>query len=197
MDRFEVTNSEFKQFVEAGGYRKPEYWKQPFVENGKTLSWEEAMSRFRDKAGRPGPATWELGNYPEGQGNYPVTGVSWYEAAAYAEFAGKSLPTTHQWQNAAWPWIGLASDITPLSNFEGRGLAPVGSHQGMSPYGTYDMAGNAKERCWNATENKRFILGGAWNEPPYVFLDRDAQSPFDRLFIYGSLCEGNSGPNAA
>jgi eukaryotic-like serine/threonine-protein kinase len=186
LDRFEVTNRKFKEFVDAGGYRKAEYWKQPFVENGKTLSWEQAMSRFRDKAGRPGPATWELGNYPEGQGDYPVTGVSWYESAAYAEFAGKSLPTAHQWQNAAYTWF--AGDIAPLSNFGDQGLAPVGSHQGMSPFGTYDMAGNAKEWCWNATGDKRFILGGAWNEPPYMFVDHDAQSPFDRLPTYGLRC---------
>ena len=186
VDKFEVTNKQFKQFVDAGGYRKPEYWKEPFVENGRTLSWEEAMSRFRDKAGRPGPATWELGNYPEGQADYPVTGVSWYEAVAYAEFAGKRLPTAHQWQNAAEPW--MASDIVPLSNFSEHGLAAVGSHQGMGPFGTYDMAGNAKEWCWNATENKRLILGGAWNEPPYMFVDQDAQSPFDRLPNYGFRC---------
>jgi eukaryotic-like serine/threonine-protein kinase len=201
MDRYEVTNRAFKQFVDAGGYRKPEYWKQPFVENGKILSWEEAMSRFRDKAGRPGPTTWELGNYPEGQGDYPVTGVSWYEAAAYAEFTGKSLPTAQQWQNAAWPWMGVASDMEPISNFEGRGLAPIGRYKGMSPYGAYDMAGNAKEWCWNANENKRFILGGAWNEPPYMFLDPDAQSPFGRLPTYGFRCvkeiPGTSLPKAA
>jgi eukaryotic-like serine/threonine-protein kinase len=201
MDRYEVTNRAFKQFVDAGGYRKREYWKQPFVENGKILSWEEAMSRFRDKAGRPGPTTWELGNYPEGQGDYPVTGVSWYEAAAYAEFTGKSLPTAQQWQNAAWPWMGVASDMEPISNFEGRGLAPIGRYKGMSPYGAYDMAGNAKEWCWNANENKRFILGGAWNEPPYMFLDPDAQSPFGRLPTYGFRCvkeiPGTSLPKAA
>ena len=202
MDRYEVTNSEFKQFVDAGGYRKPEYWKQPFIENGKILSWEEAMSRFRDTAGRPGPTTWELGNYPEGQGDYPVSGVSWYEAAAYAEFTGKSLPTAQQWQNAAWAWMGgVASDMAPISNFEGSGLAPIGSYQGMSPYGTYDMAGNAKEWCWNATKDKRFILGGAWNEPPYMFLDPDAQSPFGRLPTYGFRCvkeiPGTSLPKAA
>jgi eukaryotic-like serine/threonine-protein kinase len=201
MDRYEVTNRAFKQFVDAGGYRKREYWKQPFVENGKILSWEEAMSRFRDKAGRPGPPTWELGNYPEGQGDYPVTGVSWYEAAAYAEFTGKSLPTAQQWQNAAWPWMGVASDMEPISNFEGRGLAPIGRYKGMSPYGAYDMAGNAKEWCWNANENKRFILGGAWNEPPYMFLDPDAQSPFGRLPTYGFRCvkeiPGTSLPKAA
>jgi formylglycine-generating enzyme required for sulfatase activity/cephalosporin-C deacetylase-like acetyl esterase/predicted Ser/Thr protein kinase len=199
MDRFEVTNKQFKRFVDAGGYRKAEYWKQPFADNGKKLSWEEAMSRFRDKQGRPGPATWELGNYPEGQDDFPVTGVSWYEAAAYAEFAGKSLPTAHQWQNAARTWF--ASDIVPLSNFGGKGLAPVGSHQGMSPFGTYDMGGNAKEWCWNATENKRFILGGAWNEPPYMFVDQDAQSPFDRLPTYGfrlvKQIPGTSLPEAA
>jgi len=58
----------------------------------------------------------------------------------------------------------------------------------MSPFGTYDMGGNAKEWCWNATGNKRFILGGAWNEPPYMFVDQDAQSPFDRLATYGFRC---------
>ena len=100
MDKYEVTNKQFKQFLDAGGYRKPIYWKQPFIENGRTLSSDEAMSKFRDKTGRPGPSTWELGNYSEGQGDYPVTGVSWYEAAAYAEFAGKRLPTFFHWQRA-------------------------------------------------------------------------------------------------
>ena len=199
MDRFEVTNKQFKKFVDAGGYRKAQYWKQAFVENGRKFSWTEAMSRFRDKEGRPGPASWELGNYPEGQGDFPVTGVSWYEAAAYAEFVGKSLPTAHQWQNAARPWF--ASDIVAFSNFGGKGLAPIGSHQGMSPFGTYDMGGNAKEWCWNATENKRFILGGAWNEPPYMFVDVDAQSPFERLPTYGfrlvKEIPGTSLPKAA
>jgi formylglycine-generating enzyme required for sulfatase activity/dienelactone hydrolase/predicted Ser/Thr protein kinase len=186
MDRYEVTNGEFKHFVDAGGYQKRDCWKQPFVENASTLSWEEAMSKFRDKTGRPGPATWELGNYPEGQADYPVTGVSWYEAAAYAEYAGKSLPTIYHWNNAARAW--LFSDILPVSNFGGQGLAPVGRYQGMSPYGTYDMAGNAKEWCWNATGAKRFILGGAWNEPSYMFSGPDAQSSFDRRPTYGFRC---------
>ncbi len=199
MDRFEVANEQFKQFVDAGGYQKPGYWKQPFVEDGRKLSWEEAMPKFRDKTGRPGPSTWELGNYPEGQGEYPVTGVSWYEAAAYAEYAGKSLPTVYHWYHAAGSW--LASDIVPLSNFSGHSLSPVGIHQGMNPYGTYDMAGNAKEWCWNATGNMRFILGGAWNEPGYMFTDEDAQSPFDRSPTYGFRCvkylPGAALPNAA
>ncbi len=199
MDRYEVTNKRFKQFVDTGGYRNAAFWKQPFAENGRTLSWEEAMLKFRDKTGRQAPSTWELGNYPQGQAEYPVTGVSWYEAAAYAESEKKSLPTVHQWQNAAQIWF--TSDIVPLSNFSGHGLSPVGSHQGMSPFGTYDMAGNAKEWCWNATANKRFILGGAWNEPPYMFADKDAQSPFDRASTYGfrtvKEIPGTSLPKAA
>ena len=60
IDRFEVTNRQFKTFVDAGGYRREELWKHPFVENGRTLPWAEAMTRFRDKTGRPGPSTWEL-----------------------------------------------------------------------------------------------------------------------------------------
>jgi eukaryotic-like serine/threonine-protein kinase len=199
MDRYEVTNKEFKRFIDAGGYRRSEFWKQTFVDNDRTLFCEDAISKFRDRTGRQAPSTWELGNYPEGQAEYPVTGVSWCEAAAYAKFAGKSLPTIHQWQNAAQVW--LASDVAELSNFGGRGLSPVGSHQGMSAFGTYDMAGNAKEWCWNATGSKRFILGGAWNEPPYMFVDQDAQSPFDRAPTYGFRCErgipGTSLPKAA
>jgi serine/threonine protein kinase/formylglycine-generating enzyme required for sulfatase activity/cephalosporin-C deacetylase-like acetyl esterase len=186
MDKYEVTNKEFKQFVDSGGYQKPSYWRQPFVENGRALSWEEVMARFRDKTGRPGPSTWELGNFPEGQANIPVTGISWYEAAAYAEYAGKDLPTVYHWNNAAR--AQFLSDIVPLSNFSGHGLSPVGRYQGMSPYGTYDMAGNAKEWCRNATADKRFILGGAWNEPSYMFNAPDAQSPFDRAPTYGFRC---------
>jgi formylglycine-generating enzyme required for sulfatase activity/cephalosporin-C deacetylase-like acetyl esterase len=199
MDRYEVTNKQFKQFVDAGGYKKREYWKESFVDGDHSLTWEQALLQFRDKTGRQGPSTWELGTYPEGQADYPVTGVSWYEAAAYATFAGKSLPTVYEWQQAAQ--ASFSSDIAPLSNFGGRGLSPVGSHQGMSSFGTYDMAGNAKEWCWNATGMKRFLLGGGWNEPPYMFADIDAMRPFDRLPLYGFRCvvhlPGTTFPKAA
>src|SRR5439155_15829144 len=121
MDRYEVTNKQFKQFVDADGYRKPEYWKEPFVENGRMLSLKEAMAKFQDRTGRPGPSAWELGDYPEGQAEYPVTGVSWYEAAAYAEYAGKSLPTVYHWINAAG--TSDAGRIIPLRNFKGQELS--------------------------------------------------------------------------
>ncbi len=111
VDKYEVTNRRFKEFVDAGGYRSPRYWKNEFIRDGRALAWEDAMAHFRDSTGRPGPATWVAGDYPEGRDDYPVSGVSWYEAAAYAEFAGRSLPTKDHWALTAgfdlyaWQWL--------------------------------------------------------------------------------------------
>ncbi len=99
MDKYEVTNKQYKEFVDKGGYRNRDYWKNEFTRNGKPLKWEEAIAEFTDKTGRPGPSTWEGGDYPDGQDDYPVSGVSWYEAAAYAGFAGKELPTGDHWDS--------------------------------------------------------------------------------------------------
>jgi serine/threonine protein kinase len=197
MDRYEVTNEQFKRFVDSGGYQKQEYWKQPFLKEGHAVSWEDAMAQFRDATGRPGPATWEAGDYPNGQDDHPVGGVSWYEAAAYAEFAGKSLPTIYHWNKAAITIQALVSSyILPLSNFAGRGSARAGSYHGMSRSGTYDMAGNAKEWCWNeADRHKRYILGGAWDEPAYTFHEADARLPFQRHATFGFRCVKFFSPN--
>ena len=183
VDRYEVTNGEYRRFIEAGGYRMREYWREPFVDGGRTLSWDEAMRRFRDRTGRPGPATWQSGDFPEGQRDHPVTGVSWYEAAAYAAWAGKSLPTIYHWARAATTWA--APEVVPRSNFGGVGLMQVGASGGVSGYGLNDMAGNAKEWCWNSAGDRRYILGGAFNEPIYMFNDADAQPPFERDATFG------------
>jgi len=188
MDTCEVTNAQYKEFVDAGGYDKEEYWRHPFVKDGEELPWEQAMSEFVDKTGQPGPATWEGGDYPDGQEEFPVSGISWYEAAAYAEYVGKNLPTVSHWSEAAR--LGQAGSIIPYSNF-GRGPAAVGSHHGVGLQGLYDMAGNVREWCWNATDetgSRRYILGGCWADPEYEFSFYSAYSAFDRSPGNGVRC---------
>jgi len=74
VDRLEVTNAQYKAFVDAGGYGKPDYWDQEFVRDGRRLTFAEAMALFVDQTGRPGPATWEGGDIPRGQEDLPVGG---------------------------------------------------------------------------------------------------------------------------
>ncbi len=178
MDRFEVTNRDFKKFVDEGGYRRRELWEFPITNSGRAIPWQEAMALMMDRTGRPGPSGWEAGEFLEGQGNFPVGGVSWYEAAAYAKFVGKSLPTLWHWYRAAS--VQFAASIIPLSNFSGRGPTAVGSHAGISAFGTFDMAGNVREWCLNASGADRFILGGGWNDQPYQFTDAFTQPSLDR-----------------
>ena len=188
LDRCEVTNRRYKEFVDDGGYRRPEFWKQKFLRGGKEIPPEEAMRSFVDKSGRPGPATWELGDYPEGQGEYPARGLSWYEAAAYAEYAGKSLPTLAHWSYAAGNFFD-AEYTVPASNFGGKGPVPVGRTQAMSPRGALDMFGNVKEWCWNETaDGKRVIAGGGWDEPSYMSGALDRYDPWFRFPNFGFRC---------
>jgi eukaryotic-like serine/threonine-protein kinase len=188
IDKFEVTNRQFKTFVDAGGYRDRKYWTEPFRKDGRVLSWEDGIAQFRDATNRPGPSTWELGTYKDGEADLPASGVSWYEAAAYASFAGKSLPTVYHWYSASGAFR-VFSEILSFSNFGGRGATRVGSTGGLGPYGTYDMAGNVKEWTWNeSSEGHRFVLGGAWNEPTYQFRDEDARKPFERGPGFGFRC---------
>jgi len=187
IDQYEVTNRQYKVFIDAGGYQKKEFWNEPFKKDGKPLSWGEASALFHDAAGRPGPKDWIQGEYPKGQDDYPVTGISWYEAAAYAAFAGKSLPTIYHWNRASGSIS--AAFIVPASNFGSSGVAAVGTKKGIGPFGTSDMAGNVKEWILNeADSGNRYVLGGSWDEPNYMFVDPDAQSPFSRAANIGFRC---------
>ncbi len=193
IDQFEVSNRQYQEFVDQGGYQKREYWKEEFVKDGKKISWDQAMDLFRDPTGRPGPSTWEGGHFPQGQAEYPVSGVSWYEAAAYAEFAGKSLPTVTQWYQAA-P-TDFAAYTIDQSNFSARGPWRVGSSGKIGPFGTYDMSGNVREWSFNTVESdRRFILGGAWRTQTYQASDPEALPPFDRSEQNGFRCVRNSEP---
>jgi dienelactone hydrolase len=186
--RYEVTNREYKTFVDAGGYRNREYWKHAFIRDGHEITWEAAMKEFVDQSGQPGPSSWLGGDYPRGEENYPVSGVSWYEAAAYAEFAGGRLPTSTHWDVARGgltPMIqvfqlGGFAVLAPFSNFGGRGPVAVGSLSGITAYGAYDMAGNVREWCWNETSVGRVIRGGAWEDNTYEFGNRRQAPAMDR-----------------
>ena len=183
LGRYEVTNREYKKFVDAGGYQRREFWEHPFMKDGRAIPWEKAMALLTDRTGRPGPSTWEGGDHPEGQGDYPVGGVSWYEAAAYARFVGEELPTVHHWRHAFE--YGARSWLIHASNLDADGPAPVGKFQGISWPGTYDMAGNVREWCFNATGDKRFILGGGWSDESAFNPVESAQPPLDRSAANG------------
>ena len=182
IDRLEVTNRQFKEFVDAGGYADSTWWPS-FERDGRPVSWADARRTFVDRTGRPGPSTWELGSYQEGLAEHPVAGLSWFEAAAYARFRGRALPTVYHWSEAAGTWA--ANWTVPRSNFGGKGTAPVGRFTGLGPWGTLDMAGNVREWCANASGRQRFILGGGWNDAEYSFTDAFAQSPWDRSATNG------------
>ena len=185
IDRYETTNRQYKAFVDAGGYRDSTWWDHPFADGTRTLTWRQAMARFVDQTGRPGPSTWVAGDYPSGQADMPVGGVSWYEAAAYARWAGKSLPTVYHWAQAAGVWLSRA--VVPASNLEGTGPWKVGTPRAVSVVGASDMAGNVREWCYNeeANSGERYIEGGGWSDPTYAFVDAFAQPPMDRSVING------------
>jgi eukaryotic-like serine/threonine-protein kinase len=168
VDKFEVSNREFKEFVDQNGYQTENYWDGlEFREDGVLLSREEALAIFVDSTGRPGPAGWELGDHGDEEADYPVTGISWYEAVAYAKFKGKELPSAYHWARAAFGRGTVNAAIVELSNFDGIPV-PIGSTQAIGPYGALDMAGNVREWVWNDFNENKAAFGGSWNDSDYM-----------------------------
>jgi serine/threonine protein kinase/dienelactone hydrolase len=189
MDQREVSNEDYQGFVDQGGYACRQYWQEPFTrdDSTSTLSFEEAIGHFSDQTGQPGPAGWRGGRYPEGRGKYPVTGVSWFEASAYARFRGKSLPTVYHWRGELGHEDAIANS---MHNIGTEAVATVGEYPAIAPNGLQDMIGNVKEWCFNAEvdSNKRFALGGCWLDPAYAFLHLPSFSPWERNEEIGFRC---------
>ncbi|MFQ5646879.1 MAG: formylglycine-generating enzyme family protein [bacterium] len=184
IDKYEVSNQEYKQFVNAGGYKNKNFW----TEEG----WNWLQEK---KATEPDCWSYDDFNRPE----QPVVCVSWYEAGAYARWAGKRLPSEAEWEKAArgddhriFPWGNKAPkrDSLYLANYHPgknqaedgyRFTAPaVSFSEGKSPYGAVNMAGNVWAWCsdWYGEKyysfsppknpqgpdkgEKKIVRGGAW-----------------------------------
>jgi len=141
IDRYPVTNAEYKRFMDATRHSPPQHWRR--------------------------------GTYPEGKADHPVVHVRWSDAAAYAEWAGKRLPTEAEWEKAArgtdgreYPWGNEFDKDKCNTNESGIwDTTPVGKYSpaGDSPYGVGDMAGNVWE--WTADGSGLAAMplrGGSW-----------------------------------
>jgi formylglycine-generating enzyme required for sulfatase activity len=142
IDVYPVTNARFALFLQAGGYDEPRWW--------SAAGWAWRQRRHTQQPALWGEAGWDA---PE----QPAAGVSWYEADAYARWAGRRLPTDAEWEKAArggdgrrYPW-GNDWPTPTVANFAlliGR-TTPVGLYpSGVSPHGCHDMAGNVNN--WTA-----------------------------------------------
>lgn len=165
MDVYEVTNQEFKAFMDAGGYNRREFW------TDEGWQWRQTSREFGFNPANPRPRYWGGGETPwesdpnSNLSSTPVVGVSWFEASAYARYRGKQLPTEAQWEYAArgqsgriYPWGDqyngmLANHGQSMSPYHDasdgfRETAPVGSFPGgATPEGVHDLAGNVMEWC--------------------------------------------------
>lgn len=152
----------------------PEFW------ISKTPVTNAHYKRFIDATPKqPVPEHWdaETRTFPEDKAAHPVVFVSWFDAQAYVDWAGKWLPTEQEWEKAArgadgrkYPW-GNNPPTSRLCNFDGNvgDTTPVGrySPQGDSPYGCVDMSGNVWEWADSWFDNKkqwRVVRGGSWGK---------------------------------
>ena len=163
IDKYPVTNEKYRAFIVADGYGNRAYW------SSDGWKWKAKKDIYIPEYWND--TTWN-------KANHPVVGVSYYEAEAYAKWAGKRLPTDREWEKAArgedgreYPW-GNGSDKEKCNSGE-TGLmhtTPVTQYpSGVSPYGCYDMAGNVWEWCADWYDEKggwRVLRGGSWDDTP-------------------------------
>jgi formylglycine-generating enzyme required for sulfatase activity len=151
IDRTPVTNSEYRLFLVANPDCPVPYldktWARPF-------NWDSGTRM-----------------YPSGLADHPVTLINWYDAEAYADWAGLCVPTEEQWEKAArgtdgrkYPWGRWDQDHCNTEEAEIRTTTPVGAYSpsGDSPYGCVDIVGNVWE--WTKTRNRKgwVVRGGSF-----------------------------------
>ena len=158
MDKYEVTNTQFKAFVDAN---------PPWQKDNNIDTWFLTRSYLKD---------WTGNDYPVGKANHPVVDVSWYAAMAYAQWAGKRLPTEAEWEYAArgwlagqkYPWGDTITSADANYNRNVDNTTSVGQYA-ANGYGLYDMAGNVWEWCldkydptfYTESHNSRNPISGA------------------------------------
>ena len=196
IDRYPVTNRQYQYFVDGGGYSQMALW-DPEI-------WPAVLD-FVDSTGHPGPKYWADGRYADGQHDFPVVGVGAYEAAAYARWAGKRLPTDAEWVKAGswpvrlsntnrlqrrYPW-GDSMDRTK-ANLWGSGEGGIVSVQqfedGVSVGGAYQLIGNVWE--WTASKYEHNDGRKRDGENTLVSLRGGA---FDTYFDNHATCDFQSG----
>ena len=188
MDEHEVTNLEYKEFL---------------LENPR---WQKSRidKRFHNGAYL---RDWDGNTYPSGKADYPVTYVSWYAAVAYAQWAGKRLPTEAEWEYAARG--GLAGQKYPWGNTITHADANYDKHRGgptsvrrylANGYGLYDMAGNVWEWCLDAYDHAFYFVSRNSRNPisgaPTIqwILDNFPSIPADRDRVLRGGSWGQAAP---
>ena len=183
-----VSGGEFTMGSDAGDeFERPAHKVRlaPFYIDVNEVTCEEYLKFATDKHHRM-PSTWTNGSFPPGTAKRPVTGVDWYDATAYAEWAGKRLPTEQEWEYAArglnggkYPWGNeWKPNAANAGDANARHLTDVGSYAGgKTATGVMDMIGNAWE--WTASDVSvypgghvassipkamKIIRGGSWQE---------------------------------
>lgn len=155
ISKYEVTNQQFKEFVDADGYKNKDFWKEliSITDLNTELVGGQRIDLFQDRSGKPGPLNWNNGAFPEGFAHHPVEGISWFEAVAYCRWRKCRLPSEAEWEYAArgsdrrmFPWGDGMEVIRNWGNRQAAQSSSVGSlPEDKSPFGVMDMARNVAE----------------------------------------------------